>query len=377
MFQETCGLSIPSTQIDFQLVKIYARINSTTNMTNKLGTGRGSNSSNSSGASSALAAAMMSPMKMISKTGTIMKVSEQQKKKMTHDSSSSSAMNINHASFLVFVELLKSIQTLSFTSTNTNTTTIAASSSGSIKSNNKGSITSTTTLTCDEIVQQLYNYLNKNDLYLPYHRYSLEYKVSISGILTRSCYAQYIRQYANNTVNNVPEYTEGTIDLVRQIWERNAEQIRQIYSFYAITVETRRNGSGPLKLLLSIDQCKEMLQDFQLLPQVIDVTTFQRLYRSCKLWEWDIGEMVMHIKRISSSPNSKQQHRSKEDELMSLPSSFSTITNGNGNGNGGGGHRTVANNTITTITTASALEFDPQDPFDFKGSIGHFALSLW
>jgi hypothetical protein len=48
-------------------------------------------------------------------------------------------------------------------------------------------------------------------------------------------------------------------------------QIRLIYSFYAGSVETRRIGQGPVKLMLSLENCKEMLQDFEVLPQLIDV----------------------------------------------------------------------------------------------------------
>ncbi len=95
--------------------------------------------------------------------------------------------------------------------------------------------------------------------------------------MTRSIYTNYLRQFSFPVTAeqireySLPDYPELITDLVRQIWERNAEQIRQIYSFYATTVETRRVGSGPLKLLLSLENCKEFLQDFQLVPQLMDV----------------------------------------------------------------------------------------------------------
>ncbi len=66
-------------------------------------------------------------------------------------------------------------------------------------------------------------------------------------------------------------YESQDFDLVRQIWERNSEQIRLIYLYYANSVETRRIGSGPMQLVMSLENCKDMLQDFEVLPQLIDV----------------------------------------------------------------------------------------------------------
>ena len=48
-------------------------------------------------------------------------------------------------------------------------------------------------------------------------------------------------------------------------------KIRLIYTYYAGSVETRRIGQGPVKLMMSLENCKEMLQDFEVLPQLIDV----------------------------------------------------------------------------------------------------------
>lgn len=66
-------------------------------------------------------------------------------------------------------------------------------------------------------------------------------------------------------------FPDTEIEAVKQVWERNLDQIRLMYNYYAAAVESRRFGSGPLKLLMNVDNCKEMLQDFQLLPQLVDV----------------------------------------------------------------------------------------------------------
>jgi hypothetical protein len=127
-----------------------------------------------------------------------------------------------------------------------------------------------------------------------------------------------------------------------------SDQIRLIYHYYAAGIELRRIGSaGPLNLLMNLENCKEMLQDFQLLPQLVDVSTFLRLFRSVKLWEWEIADFLCKSSIKRSASNDDQ----------SVVSSYSTL-------NG---------------TTAMSVkqEVDPSDPYDFKGSIGHFSLNIW
>jgi hypothetical protein len=121
-----------------------------------------------------------------------------------------------------------------------------------------------------------------------------------------------------------------------------------IYHYYAAGIELRRVGSaGPLKLLMNVENCKEMLQDFQLLPQLVDVTTFLRIFRSVKLWEWEVGDFVCKSSIKRSSSNDDQ----------SIVSSYSTL------------------NGTTAVSTKQ--EVDPNDPYDFKGSVGHFSLNIW
>lgn len=83
--------------------------------------------------------------------------------------------------------------------------------------------------------------------------------------------ARYQQWLSVATATNLPVYSDSMIELTRQVWDRNAEQFRQIYKFYANTLEIRRLGSGPMRLLLSADRCKEFLQDFQVIPHIIDV----------------------------------------------------------------------------------------------------------
>jgi hypothetical protein len=127
-----------------------------------------------------------------------------------------------------------------------------------------------------------------------------------------------------------------------------------IYNFYAAAVESRRIGSGTLKLLLSAENCKEMLQDFQVLPQLIDVQNFYRLFRSVKLWEWEMADFVIRSMNLARRMNSHDENESK-----SIVSSYSTI------------------NPPSTAMSSKQQEVDPNDPYDFKGSVGHFSLSLW
>jgi hypothetical protein len=56
-------------------------------------------------------------------------------------------------------------------------------------------------------------------------------------------------------------------------------QIRQIYGFYAMSKDARRHGSGPSKLLLGFEHCREMMIDFQVLPHVVDAQGYARLFK--------------------------------------------------------------------------------------------------
>ncbi len=193
--------------------------------------------------------------------------------------------SLNNAGFVAYMELLKSI----------------ASSAG--QGSKRGSPTEKNAVLNDEMLNRMTecfrNILLAKDL-PNYEKLNLEAKVGLSGPLNRTLYGRYLNdptriEYLQDMARrlNVRLPSDHDVELVRQVWERNADQIRLIYSFYGTTVEHRRLGNGPLKLLMSLENCKEMLQDFQLLPQLIDVQNLCRLFRSCKLWEWEVADMII------------------------------------------------------------------------------------
>jgi hypothetical protein len=91
----------------------------------------------------------------------------------------------------------------------------------------------------------------------------------------------------------VSTFADADLDAVRMVWERNSEQVRQIFGFYAAAKEPRRQGSGPSKLLLAYEQCREALTDFHVLPHVVDAHGFNHVFRVCKLWELEVAEHLL------------------------------------------------------------------------------------
>jgi hypothetical protein len=57
--------------------------------------------------------------------------------------------------------------------------------------------------------------------------------------------------------------------------------------------ELRRQGSGPSKLLVGFEHCREALVDFQVLPHVVDAQGFARLFKVVKLWELQVAESLL------------------------------------------------------------------------------------
>lgn len=166
---------------------------------------------------------------------------------------------LNGASFMAYLELLKVLY---------NGIT-----------DQRGRNTVTATFTYEKMRNGFLDLLKGRDLML-YNKLYLEYQMSLSGVLCRGVYNKFImsprhpryREWFTQAKRlNLLTYPASDLDLVRQIWERNSEQIRLIYLYYANTVETRRVGYGPLQLMMSLENCKDMLQDFEVLPQLIDV----------------------------------------------------------------------------------------------------------
>jgi hypothetical protein len=187
----------------------------------------------------------------------------------------------------------------------------------------------------------------------------------MSGVLLRSVYTRYpcclaeqhLRRCLlppatppaslSKTLRSLRLLSDDELVLVRAVWDRNFEQIRALYAFYANSLEQRRAGFGPSKLLLSAERCKEMLTDFQLLPQVIDTQTFYRMFRATKLWEWDIAESTLQAlhghSAASVSPHS--QGRTYLDDIRSIAGSIGIASGDN-------------------------------DPLDFRAALGNFGLSI-
>jgi hypothetical protein len=155
--------------------------------------------------------------------------------------------------------------------------------------------------------------------------------------------------------------------------------MRQIYAFYATNLETRRlglSGYPAMKLLLNIDHCKEMLQDFHLLPQLIDVQTFYRQFRSVKLWEWDIADYVLYMSGKQQTttiiPNHRSSSNASHHQLFDQHQQQGGVLNSNvsvsgGVGGGGGGHH------HNQQASGLAAQYDP---WDILGTIGHFSISF-
>jgi hypothetical protein len=151
---------MPATQIDFQLVKIYAKLNGTQVV--KVG------NKPVGGHHSAGLIMMITPPKVVSKTGTLVKATEQTKGK--NGGLKTDPSSLNTATFPAFVELLKSFSTLSFNGLNKVISKAPAGGSSSITGRQPSDCT------VERIVQQFVGFFNKEE-FAYYHRYSLEYKV--------------------------------------------------------------------------------------------------------------------------------------------------------------------------------------------------------
>ena len=129
----------------------------------------------------------------------------------------------------------------------------------------------------------------------------LESKVSISGLLLDTVYQratslphsmrelshkqrskEYLQQLIAKSV--FLSYAPSDIAVVKAVWERNFEQSRQIFLCYA-------TPCTPSKHMLGFEECREMMADFRIVPQLLDSQCFARLFRTCKLFEWRLAEM--------------------------------------------------------------------------------------
>lgn len=99
-----------------------------------------------------------------------------------------------------------------------------------------------------------------------------------------------------------------------------------------------------------------MLQDFHILPHLIDVQNFYRLFRSCKLWEWEVAEFVIRSLRTQA----KLQHMASFNTL-----SFDPMDH----------HQLRSDFDNRSVATKDTHAKSGPDPFDFLGSVGHLSIS--
>lgn len=194
---------------------------------------------------------------------------------------------------------------------------------------------------------------------------------------------------------------------------RTVNKIRQIYGFYAASKEARRQGSGPSKLQISFESCREALVDFQVLPHVVDAQGFARLFKISKLWELQVAEQLLSAQEgggISGGGSSCGGGTSTSgggvfftevdgsDELnTSMGSAASLVPSQQGHGQGQGlsirtdGHglpkqqassfssATLSPGPGTPSAAADSMSVvrPSDDPHDFKGSVGNLCLSIW
>jgi hypothetical protein len=74
---------------------------------------------------------------------------------------------------------------------------------------------------------------------------------------------------------------------------KNKEQIIKIYNFYANSTESCKIGTGKVKQMMNFDSSLKFLKDFEVMPTFVDISTFQNIYRTCKLWEWRQCYMIL------------------------------------------------------------------------------------
>lgn len=137
-----------------------------------------------------------------------------------------------------------------------------------------------------------------------------------------------------------------------------------------------------MKLLMSIESCREMLNDFQVLPHVIDAHGFLKLFRVCKYWEFEICDRMVTaedcIARSGSADSgavsygnpghasklgvqhflSERNHLHEHQNSKSIMKASSMISMG-----------------MTSTATGAMTSAD--DPLDILGSVGNTSITLW
>lgn len=101
-------------------------------------------------------------------------------------------------------------------------------------------------------------------------------------------------------------FNRNISDHVKRLWDKNMDQIRQIFSLYAkepgsflsVNESPGSVGARP-KLLMTFDDVKELLLDFNILPTYVDLLSLSRLFLSVKMWEWMISDsLISHFLHV-------------------------------------------------------------------------------
>ena len=124
----------------------------------------------------------------------------------------------------------------------------------------------------EELINKLKTYMSENDQEVLYKDMWIDSQRSVSRVLTDFPYLI----GDSTTDESIPE-----ADNIKVTLEQNFEQFRQIFFYYVGNQKT-----------IKYQECKAMITDFGLLPRMIDINTFNQLYRSTLLWEWQNGECV-------------------------------------------------------------------------------------
>jgi len=92
------------------------------------------------------------------------------------------------------------------------------------------------------------------------------------------------------------------IKSTKLLWDKNMEQLKSVFIGYGTRAVGQRSGSptnhtataanNNISTYLSFDECREMLIDFGIIPDILDQQTFTKIFRSCKLWEWYIAASI-------------------------------------------------------------------------------------
>lgn len=100
----------------------------------------------------------------------------------------------------------------------------------------------------------------------------------------------------------------------RSLWDKNMEQLKNIFIGYATCtlgpssssatspIPSNDGANRTIMKYLSFDDCREMLMDFGIIPDILDQQAFAKIFRSTKLWEWYIVASI-GIRRNNQDDN--------------------------------------------------------------------------